>query len=498
MPLSPDPTEFLLDGHSPARYERDLVGAVGTVSARLADCPAPFSGVDHGDLRPAVEAVDLERPLGDTSSALRELDDLYLHDAVYFHHPRYLAHLNCPVVTPAVVADAVASAVNSSLDTWDQSGGGTLIEQRLIGWTCERIGFDPTTGDGIFTSGGTQSNLHGLYLARERAVVASGRDRVETLPALRVFTSADSHFSVRTAARLLGLHDDAVVAIPTDGRRRMRTDVLRSAIATARADGAIPMAVVATAGTTDFGVIDPLLEIATVVHEQAEPVWLHVDAAYGGGLLVSPTRRDLLQGIDHADSVTVDFHKSFFQPVSASAIVVRRAEWMDAGRHHADYLNPLRMARAGIPNQVDKSLQTTRRFDALKLWLTLRVMGADAVGELFDRVIDLASDAYRSIEADSRFEIVTGSDLSTVVFRYAPNAADGRDSALLDAANLAARTTLSANAEAMIASTTVEGRTFLKFTLLNPRTTLDDITDVLELIAEYASAHLPAQPSLAS
>lgn len=498
MTLPPDPTDFLLDGHSSARYERDLVGAVGTVSARFADCPSPFTGVDHDAIRPAVEAVDLDRPLGDTPSALRELDDLYLRDAVYFHHPRYLAHLNCPVLTPAVVADAVASAVNSSLDTWDQSGGGTLIEQRLIGWTCERLGFDPTSSDGIFTSGGTQSNLHALYLARERAVAACGRDRVDALPMLRVFTSADSHFSVRTAARLLGLHDDAVVAITTDDHRRMRTDELRAAIVVARAAGAIPMAVVATAGTTDFGVIDPLLEIAATVHEQAEPVWLHVDAAYGGGLLVSPTRRILLQGIEHAHSVTVDFHKSFFQPVSASAILVRRAEWMDAGRHHADYLNPVRMTRAGIPNQVDKSLQTTRRFDALKLWLTLRVMGADAVGELFDRVIELASDAYRLIDSDPRFEVVTPSDLSTVVFRYALDSADGRDSDLLDSANLAARTSLSANAEAMIASTTVNARTFLKFTLLNPRTTLADIAEVLDLIAGYASAHLPAQPSLAS
>lgn len=498
MPLLPDPTEFLLDAHSPARYERDLVGAVGTVSSRFADCPSPFTGVDPDVIRPAVDTVDLDHPLGDTPSALRELDELYLRDAVYFHHPRYLAHLNCPVVTPAVVADAVASAVNSSLDTWDQSGGGTLIEQRLIGWTCARLGFDPASSDGIFTSGGTQSNLHALYLARERAVVASGRDRVDALPALRVFASADSHFSVRTAARLLGLHDDAVVTVTTDDSRRMRTDALRSAIVAARAEGAIPMAVVATAGTTDFGVIDPLREIAGLVQEQPEPVWLHVDAAYGGGLLVSPTRRDLLQGIEHAHSVTVDFHKSFFQPVSASAILVRRAEWMDAGRHHADYLNPARMAQAGIPNQVDKSLQTTRRFDALKLWLTLRVMGADAIGELFDRVIELTADAHRVIDADPRFEIVTASDLSTLVFRYAPNPIDGHPSEALDDANLAARSALSANSEAMIASTTVDTRTFLKFTLLNPRTTLADITDVLELIAGYASAHLPAQPSLAS
>lgn len=498
MPLPPDPADFLLDGHSPNRYEGDLAGAIATVSRRLTNCTAPFSGVDHRAARRAVESIDLSRPLDDTSSALRELDDLYLRDAVYFHHPRYLAHLNCPVATPAMAADAIASAVNSSLDTWDQSGGGTLIEQRLIDWTCERLGFNTQFADGIFTSGGTQSNLHALYLAREHALACRGVDRVEAVSRLRVFTSADSHFSVRTAARLLGLPAEAVHAVATDSNRRMNTDELRSAIVAARADGSIPMAVVATAGTTDFGVIDPLDEIADIVDRQPESVWLHVDAAYGGGLLVSPTRRSLLRGIERAHSATIDFHKSFFQPVSASAVLVRRAEWMDPGRHHADYLNPARMARAGIPNQVDKSLQTTRRFDALKLWLTLRVMGADAVGELFDRVIELASAAYELIATDTRFTVVTTSDLSTVVFRFAPSDAAELDPELLDAANLAARTALSANAEAMIASTVVDDRTFLKFTLLNPRTTLDDIAEVLELIAAYASAPLPAEPSLAS
>ncbi|NNG39224.1 aspartate aminotransferase family protein [Flexivirga sp. ID2601S] len=489
MSLPPDPADFLLDGHSPARYERDLISAIGAVSATFAECDATFSGIDHEALRREVDAVDLQQPTSDCASALRELDRLYLRDAVYFHHPRYLAHLNCPVVLPALAADAVASAVNSSLDTWDQSAGGTLIEQRLIQWTCDRLGFDAAAADGIFTSGGTQSNLHALYLAREHAVGSRhATDRTAALPRLRVFASADSHFSVRTAARLLGLHPDAVVPIPTDGHRRLRVDALRAAIDSARAEGSIPMAVVATAGTTDFGVIDPLAEIAEVVHEQPAPLWLHVDAAYGGGLLVSPTRRSLLAGIERAHSATVDFHKSFFQPISASALLVRRSEWMDAGRHHADYLNPVRMTRAGIPNQVDKSLQTTRRFDALKLWLTLRVMGADAIGELFDRVIDRAGEAHRLVASDPRFEVVTPSDLSTVVFRFAGT----------DEANLAARAALSANAEAMIASTTVDGRTFLKFTLLNPRTTLADIAEVVALIAGYASEHLSAQPSLAS
>ncbi len=493
------PLDQLLDGPGSVGYERAMCGVVATVADRFAHCNGPCSGITHTELGAQLAAVDLDRPLGDTASAVRELETLYLRDAVYFHHPRYLAHLNCPVLVPAVAADAIASAVNSSLDTWDQSVGGTLIEQRLIAWSCDRVGFDPEAADGIFTSGGTQSNLHALYLAREQALTAGDRPRTETLPLLRILTSTDSHFSVTTAARLLGLHPDAVLAVPTDERRRMDPAALRQALGELGEQGLVPMAVVATAGTTDFGVIDPLPAVAQVVEAQPDPLWLHVDAAYGGGLLVSPTRRGLLDGLERAHSVTVDFHKSFFQPVSASVVLVRRRHWMDPGRHHADYLNPIAMTRAGIPNQVDKSLQTTRRFDALKLWVTLRVLGADGVGALFDRVIDLATEAYARIAADDRFEVVAPSDLSTVVFRWVPGTGAEPDPELVAAANLAARRELARNGEAMIASTTVDGHTFLKFTLLNPRTSAADIAAVLELIADHAATvHSAARPSLAS
>lgn len=245
------------------------------------------------------------------------------------------------------------------------------------------------------------------------------------------------------------------------------------------------MAVVATAGTTDFGSIDPLPAIADRC--AAAGVWLHVDAAYGCGLLVSRTRRHLLDGIERADSVTVDFHKSFFQPVSSSAVLVRDGRVLRHATYHADYLNPARMVEQRIPNQVDKSLQTTRRFDALKLWLTLRIMGADAIGELFDEVIDRAAVAWDMLSEDPRFEVVTRSPLSTVVFRYLPTG-EGRPYA--DEANLHAREALAASGAAVIASTKVDGRHFLKFTLLNPETTADDIATVLELIAEHAGRYV--------
>ncbi|MBT2467087.1 aspartate aminotransferase family protein [Streptomyces sp. ISL-66] len=492
--------QHLLNETTADLYRRSVTEGVARVAARLATTQRPHTGISVDALAPVIAGIDLDSPLEDAAAALDELEDVYLRDAVYFHHPRYLGHLNCPVVIPAVLGEAVLSAVNSSLDTWDQSIGGTLIERRLIDWTARRIGLGPGA-DGIFTSGGSQSNFHALLLARDEAcrlvmrhAANAAREpqelpKSEVLPKLRIFTSEASHFSVQKSAAMLGLGYEAVISVPVDRNRRMDTSVLALELENCAAEGLFPMAVVATAGTTDFGSIDPLPEIARLAAEHS--AWMHVDAAYGCGLLVSPTRRHLLDGIELADSVTVDYHKSFFQPVSSSALLVRDRDTMKHATYHADYLNPRRMAEERIPNQVDKSIQTTRRFDALKLWMTLRVMGADGVGSLFDEVIDLAAAGWDVIDADPRFEVVVKPQISTLVFRYVPRP-DGLDvpAALVDEANLHARKALFASGEAVVAGTKVDGKQYLKFTLLNPQTTTADITAVLDLLAVHAEQFL--------
>ncbi|GHG29727.1 MULTISPECIES: pyridoxal phosphate-dependent decarboxylase family protein [Streptomyces] len=468
----------LLNDTTAESYRRSVTEGVERVARKLATTRGPFTGVTPAELAPVIDAVDLDRPLGDASAALDELEDVYLRDAVYFHHPRYLGHLNCPVVIPAVLGEAVLSAVNSSLDTWDQSAGGTLIERKLIDWTAARIGLGPLA-DGIFTSGGTQSNLQALLLAREEAGTAD-------LSKLRIFSSECSHFSVQKSATLLGLGRESVISIPVDRNKRMQSVVLAAELETCRAEGLVPMAIVATAGTTDFGSIDPLPEIAALAEEYG--AWMHVDAAYGCGLLASLKRRHLLDGIERADSVTVDYHKSFFQPVSSSAVLVRDRAALRHATYHADYLNPRRTVAEQIPNQVDKSLQTTRRFDALKLWMTLRVMGADGVGELFDEVCDLAAAGHDLLAADPRYDVVVEPQLSTLVYRYVPEAVTSP--AEIDRANLYARKALFASGEAVVAGTKVDGRQYLKFTLLNPETTVSDIAAVLDLIAGHAEQYL--------
>ncbi|GHD45931.1 lysine decarboxylase DesA [Streptomyces galbus] len=468
----------LLNDTTAERYRRTVTEGVERVAAHLAATDRPFTGIAVDALAPRIDGIDLDRPLHDTAAVLDELEEVYLRDAVHFHHPRYLAHLNCPVVIPALLGEAVLTAVNSSLDTWDQSAGGTLIERRLIDWTAARIGLGPAA-DGVFTSGGTQSNLQALLLAREEA-------KTDDLASLRIFASEVSHFSVQKSAKLLGLGPDAVVTLPVDHDKRLHTVALARELERCRRDGLVPMAVVATAGTTDFGSIDPLPEIADLCARYG--TWMHVDAAYGCGLLASLKYRDRIDGIEQADSVTVDYHKSFFQPVSSSAVLVRDAATLRHATYHAEYLNPRRTVHERIPNQVDKSLQTTRRFDALKLWMTLRVMGADGIGQLFDEVCDLAAAGWELLAADPRFDVVVAPSLSTLVFRYVPAAVT--DPAEIDRANLHARKALFASGDAVVAGTKVGGRHYLKFTLLNPETTTGDIAAVLDLIAGHAEQYL--------
>ncbi|WP_183094843.1 pyridoxal phosphate-dependent decarboxylase family protein [Nocardioides stalactiti] len=479
--MYPPPLHHVFHPANADHYASTVRAGLEHLVRTLGGVAGPATGRSVAGAAARVTAVDLDVPLGDTGAALAELSQVWLDDAVWFHEPTYAAHLNCPVVVPALLAELFIASVNSSMDTFDQSVGGTFVERHLVDWTARRIGFG-RTADGVFTSGGSQSNLQALLLAR-------GALEREPLGRLRILASADSHFSVQKSARLLGLGEDSVVCVPTDERHRMDPVALDRSLAACTALGLRPMAIVATAGTTDFGAIDPLPEIADLA--RAYDTWLHVDAAYGGGLLVSPRYRHRLAGIDRADSVTVDYHKTFFQPVSSSALLVRDGALLAPATWHADYLNPEDPAVAS-PNQVDKSLQTTRRFDALKLWLTLRMMGPDTLGDYVDALVDLARDTYVAVADEPDLEVAARPELSTLVFRYAPS---GLDEPALASLNTRIRAALYESGRAMVAATRVDGRQFLKLTLLNPLATVGDIVGVVDLVRATGARLLADEPA---
>lgn len=477
---------FLFNNNNLSDYSDAMQKGLALIGKRMLSVDKPFSGVLPHELAGAFRDIDLDQPLPDLTEALEEVERLYLDHAIYFHHPRYVAHLNCPIVIPSLVAELILSAVNSSLDTWDQSAGGTFIEQKLIDWTTSRIGLGPDA-DGIFTSGGTQSNLMAMLLARDRYCLTALNHniKVQGLPPehgrLRIFASQASHFSIQKALAILGLGYDAVVPVPYDADYKMDMQALQDAIARCRAEGLLPCAIVAIAGTTDFGSVDPLNAIAALC--KREGLWMHVDAAYGCGLLLSHQHKHLADGMQHADSVTVDYHKSFFQPVSCSAFLVREKKNLSFVTHHADYLNPLSQLKEGTPNLVNKSIQTTRRFDALKLWLTLRSTGSDNLGKAFDQVIDLARRIFFLLLSDESMEVLHQPELSTLIFRYRPSRPCPDKT--VDDVNVYIRKALFRSGEGVIAGTKVQDRQYLKFTLLNPATTLHDVQEIIRLIQHH-------------
>lgn len=407
-----------------------------------------------------------------------------ISDSVFVSHPNTAAHLHCPPLLPALAAEVLICGLNQSMDSFDQAPAATVLEEQVLAWLSRKAGFGSEAG-GIFTSGGTQSNYMGLLLARESCVQARWNWQVRTrgLPAearrLRILCSDVAHFTVEKSAAQLGLGTDSVIRIATDSEFRMRTEVLRSALDELQRQNLVPMAVVGTAGTTDFGSIDPLPELASLAH--TAEAWFHVDAAYGSALLFSPSRRKLLGGIELADSISMDFHKLFWQPISCAAFLLRDAKHFGSIELHADYLNPELHEELGIPNLVTRSLATTRRFDALKLWVSFQSLGRKRFGEMIDATIDLAAHAAEFIRKSPRLELIHTPVLSCVVFHYQP--ANPKIDA--NAFNAALRQRLFERGVAVIGHTIVRGRQCLKLTCMNPSVSKQQIEQLLQLVVEH-------------
>lgn len=476
------PVKDLFYEGASAEYNTAIAAAAERVTAFLENSKRPFSGIRPATLLAQFREVDFDTPLPDYDSLFEEVDRLYIQHATAFHLPKYIAHLNCPVVIPALAAEVIISAINSSQDTYDQSAGGTFMERKLIDWTGQQIGYADTC-DGVFTAGGSQSNMMGLLLARDYYALTYLNHNIKLdghpiqANRFRIFVSEKAHFSNQKNASLMGLGEQAVIKVATDERFRMDVGALEAAIQKERQLGNIPIAIIATAGTTDFGNVDPLAGIAGVA--QRHQLWYHVDAAYGCGLLLTDKYRYLLDGIEQADSVTIDYHKSFFQPISSSAFIVKNRLHLNIIKHHADYLNPKDQDYDALPAQINKSVtQSTRRFDALKLWFTLRLMGRQQLGAYTDTIIETAEEAACLIEEQEDFQLLSHSDLGVLVFRYYPANLQGSPCEL----NKKIKEQLFFSGEVLVASTKVDGRFYLKFTILNPLTTIEDIKEILNKI----------------
>ncbi|NUP49370.1 MAG: aminotransferase class V-fold PLP-dependent enzyme [Catenulispora sp.] len=393
-------------------------------------------------------------------------------------HPHCAAHLHCPTLAVSVAAEAAVAALNQSLDSWDQSPAAGEVEGRVVRTLTRAVGY-PDSGTGVLTSGGTESNLMGLLLARDETL----RRRFDADPdldgippaavgRLRILTSDQAHFSIARNAAFLGLGERCVIPVAADAEGRMRSEALTEALAALTARDEIAMAVVGTAGTTDFGAIDPLDQIAKLAARHG--AWFHVDAAYGGGLLLGtePDRR--LHGLDRADSVTLDLHKLGWQPVPAGIFLVKHAASLRTLEKRVAYLNSVDDEQAGYPSLLGRSLRTTRRADAVKVAAAFHALGRQGFQQMLDRCRELARYTAEAVRRHPDLELTAEPQLTTVLFRYLPP--DPRDA---DRVNGALRRRLLEAGRAVLGRTelsrerpgTPPGTVRLKLTLLNPHTT---------------------------
>ena len=466
-----------------------LTGAVAAVTAEVNRWAreGAWSGIDGDELAAAVEALD---PLPASGVAFADVVDevgrVVLANGVRPSDPATVAHLHSPTLITAAATEVAIGMTNQSMDSYDQAPAATLVEDRLVRRLAEVCGL-PTSASGVMTAGGTASNVLGLVLAREAAARRRGLDvATDGLPGearrWRIVASDAAHFSVARAAMLMGLGRAAVVSAPTDASGAIDPVRFDEVVAATTAAGDEVIAVVGTAGTTDLGAIDPLGHLAD--RAAALGAWFHVDAAVGGAFVLSTALRPRLAGIERADSVTVDLHKLWWQPISASALLVADEASFGLIRRHSEYLDREEDAETGVLNLVGRSLDTSRRFDALKALVSLRTVGRAGLASMLEHLVDTASTVAASIDAHREFELLAPTTTVMVVFRWV---GDGTlTDAELDRANTDVQRRLFDEGRAVIGRTTIGGRVALKFTVVNPDLTVDDLVALLDAIADEA------------
>ncbi|MGW4159661.1 pyridoxal phosphate-dependent decarboxylase family protein [Streptomyces sp. NPDC004788] len=419
--------------------------------------PLPAGGPDTvaHQMRETLGAVLPDTGTG-AEEALRTLVHALAAGAADPAHPLCAAHLHTPPLALSAAADLAASALNPSMDSWDQAPAASALEALVTATLATEAYPDAPAPDALVTTGGTESNQLALLLARERH---AHHGTVQTL------VGANAHHSFHRAAWLLGLPEPVVVPAPGGVMDPVALDE-------ALTDLPGPLLVAATAGTTDAGLIDPLPEIADLcaAHGNAD---LHVDAAYGGPLLFSDTHRRLLAGLDRARTVTIDLHKLGWQPAAAGLLAVRDGADLAVLTHTADYLNADDDTDAGLPDLLGRSLRTTRRPDVLKTAVTLRALGREGLGGLVDACMDLAAHLADLVEKAPGLELYARPTLTTVLFRPY----DAPDTAVAGI-----RRTLLTQGRAVLGRAAADGRLWLKATLLNPHATPDDLAEIITLV----------------
>jgi len=395
-------------------------------------------------------------------------------------HPHFMGYIPSSPTFPAVLGDWLATGYNFFAGVWSVASGPNEIELVVLDWFRKWLGM-PDGTSGLITSGGSTATLTALVAARHAADPTGA-----VLSRMTLYTSDQAHSSVERAAWIIGVPRTNVRSIATDDGYRMRVDALRDAIAMDRARGLTPFAIVASAGTTNTGAVDPLAEIANV--SALESLWMHVDAAYAGFAALTETGASALRGVERADSVTLDPHKWFFVPFECGCLLARDPRRLEeAFSVHPEYLTDVR-AREHEVNFADLGPQLTRAAHALKIWTSVSYFGVAEIREAIGRGVQRAEYAEKRLAVTPDFEILSPAQFGVVCFRARPAGLDEGDE--LDALNERINARVNATGRFLTSSTRLRGRFSLRLCTHVHRMTEDDVDEVLDAMAEALDREL--------
>ncbi len=393
-----------------------------------------------------------------------------------FTHPKSYAFVPSPSNFISVMADSLATGYNVFAGGWNASPAASELEIITINWLLEIFGFPVKEGGGLFTSGGSMANLTALVTARN---LKCGSDFSKST----IYLSDQAHASNIKAIKIMGFKKEQVRLIPTDSEFRISLNKLSNAIAKDRLEGWKPFCVIATAGTTNTGSVDPLDALSVICRQ--EDLWLHIDGAYGGPAILTKKGKKVLDGIQHADSLTIDPHKWFFQPYEMGCLLVKDHKWLSATfSQNPEYLRDIEGNESEI-NFHEHGIQLTRRFRALKFYTSIKTYGLESFRKAIDHGIELAESTELLLRKSPEWEVISKSSLAIVNFRYNPIALK-LDEEELDFINQGIVKEITASRSAMLATTVLQDQVVLRMCLINPRTSMQDIQETLELCEAYA------------
>ncbi|MDW8052602.1 MAG: aminotransferase class V-fold PLP-dependent enzyme [Armatimonadota bacterium] len=405
---------------------------------------------------------------------LSEFLEKVLPHIIKVDHPRYFAFVPAPNDYVGVLADFLAAGMNIFVGTWMVGAGASQVERVVIRWLCDWFGL-PDTAGGLFVSGGSVANLVCLAAARQRYPDALTRGRV--------YYSDQTHSCVARAWRILGLREEQLCVLPADEQFQIPLKALRAQIQRDRADGWQPFCVVANAGTTNTGAVDPLDALAELC--ATEGLWLHADGAYGAAAILTEEGKQRLQGIHRLDSLAVDPHKWLYQPMMAGCALVRDFEHLRAAfRILPPYLQDKERGAAGV-DFCDYGVELSRNFRALKLWMALKVRGVDAFRQAMEWNLHLARVAEQALRELPHWQIVSPATMGIVAFRYAPPTLSAEQA---DALNRSLVDKMIEDGFGMVSSTVLRGRVALRMCTLNPRATEEDVRETVRRLHRFATA----------